>query len=78
MRILQEAINEVEPNAELRVDGVLGPNTLEALSGLDEWFMSQWLVRKRVDFMVDIVQRRPEQIKFLGGWVTRAMAFLTE
>ena len=57
------------------VDGVLGPETIAALQGVELWANNQ-LVKARVLMLCRIVQKNPAQLKFLFGWVDRAFQFL--
>lgn len=56
-------------------DGQVGNKTIEALNVCDqsELFKKIWLARK--DFLNGIVQRNPEQKRFIKGWLNRLNDF---
>jgi lysozyme family protein len=72
---LQAALN-VEP------DGLIGPITLNAAGSQDTpWApgfraLSNDIAVRRIKFMVAIVKSRPDQLKFLVGWINRATSFI--
>lgn len=80
-KILQRAVNallkgkrsEKRP-AKLRVDGVLGPKTLEATNYLkrDEVKLLEKMRALHEDFYRALVERNPNLQPFLDGWVRRA------
>lgn len=53
------------------VDGIVGEKTLTALNGVDSEQFFRQLHKARVNFVEDIVRRRPRQKKFLRGWLRR-------
>lgn len=61
------------------IDGRLGPNTLamckEALRKYGVRLMLNTLVEGRKKFYNDLVERKPNQRKFLRGWLNRADEF---
>lgn len=72
---LQEAL-KVEP------DGLIGPITLSAATSQgapgDPIFkaLNNFIAVRRIKFMAGIVKRRPDQLKFLLGWINRAVSFI--
>ena len=69
VKILQKAANAKGKN--LKVDGGLGPKTLGAIK---EYNPSLPRVRcYRLKHYYDLVNRKPEQEKFLFGWYRRTM-----
>lgn len=70
IRLLQKAINE-STNDKLKVDGVLGPQTLEALKNSNQEEVMENMVFLRNQFYKDIVARKPQQKKFLNSWLNR-------
>lgn len=52
-------------------DGVIGPATLARLQSADEQQVCDNICRQRADFYRAIVERRPNQARFLNGWLTR-------
>lgn len=65
IRIMQEAVGATP-------DGIIGPKTLQAAWAMNEAAQKS-LLRHRVDFYVGLVERKPSQIKFLRGWLRRAI-----
>lgn len=70
------AIMKLQEILEVPADGVLGPATLNRLVQEHPEFVSNALVSKRILMICRIVKKNPSQLKFLEGWVTRALEFL--
>lgn len=58
-------------------DGVFGPQTLAALVAKDVRLINTELVIARVQMISRIVVKNPSQVKFLNGWLNRALGFLS-
>jgi lysozyme family protein len=59
--------------AKTAPDGVIGPKTISALNGMsEELFIAHYALAKIARYR-DIVQRDRTQIKFLLGWLNRAL-----
>jgi lysozyme family protein len=69
-------IQKLQTILKVPVDGILGPQTLEALKGADVKDVNKQLVIARVNMLCKIVQKDPTQLKFIAGWCSRAMSFL--
>ena len=65
---LQEALGTT-------VDGVIGPNTLAKLALADPNKLLNTLVDMRIISYIRIAQKRPKDLKYLCGWVLRALEF---
>ncbi|MCF4152515.1 hypothetical protein L2W58_11980 [Dethiosulfovibrio sp. F2B] len=80
-RLLQKTLNLVA-DADLSVDGVIGPNTLKtlkkALDGNSPEALSMSVLAMRTRFYVKIVEGDSSQRKFLWGWVRRRVAGLID
>ena len=61
---LQEQLN-------VKVDGKLGPKTAAIIMLSNTKNLSRFMLRDRLNFLCTIVQRSPEQAKFLKGWMNR-------
>jgi lysozyme family protein len=70
------AIQNLQRLLVVTVDGVFGPGTLAALVAADPSILSAKLVRERVKMIARVVQKNPSQLKFLGGWLDRALSFI--
>lgn len=70
------AISKLQEILHIAVDGVLGPQTLSSVNALHPDDLNTCLVAKRVKMICKIVQSNPSQIRFLGGWISRALEFL--
>ena len=69
VRDLQRAIGRV------RVDGVLGPNTRRALARQGHRVVHARLIQERTKRSFRIVKTRPDQGRFLQGWIVRITGF---
>lgn len=66
VKIAQRALNVID-------DGVVGLGTLLALNDCDpEIFILRFKIEK-IKFYCSIVDNKPEQIRFLKGWIKRAL-----
>jgi lysozyme family protein len=63
-RFLQAAVG-------VAVDGIIGPRTLAAVAARDPAQLAQALCDERAQFYREIVQARPDQLRFLKGWLNR-------
>jgi lysozyme family protein len=53
------------------VDGVIGPKTLAAIHNIDQQSAAETLILNRVEFLIQLTQRRPSDLKYLKGWMFR-------
>ena len=68
-KLLQRAIGVTD-------DGIIGPETIAKVNGLDPRKVIGNYVEKRTDFYVDLVVRDVTQLKFLKGWIRRAISYI--
>jgi lysozyme family protein len=61
---------------DVKVDGIIGPQTLSLATGVSSRELLANLARSRVERYCRIAQRDTSQVVFLVGWVRRAMRFL--
>ena len=59
--------------AGVEADGIPGPKTVAALNSGDWTVIGDRIVIQRVKHHCDVVKVRPPQIKFLRGWIARAL-----
>lgn len=71
-RLLQEALRTC--GEKVKVDGKLGPKTLEAAGRCAELLLLLALMLAAMQFYIRISIRRPENMKFLAGWGNRVFS----
>jgi lysozyme family protein len=72
IRILQHSINDVNAMSVVATDGCLGPLTVERANELDSEQLLQAMRTNAARFYCDIVNRKPDQERFLRTWLLRA------
>lgn len=70
------AIMKLQAILQVNVDGIIGPATLAALDTIHPEDVNNLLVAARVKMIGHIVVNRPSQLRFLNGWLDRALQFL--
>jgi lysozyme family protein len=74
------ATQKLQEILKVSADGKLGPMTLAALCNVAFQHPSGWvnnqLVAARVKMFGKIVVKNPSQLKFLNGWLNRALEFI--
>lgn len=68
-RKVQQALNNIGCN--LLVDGIFGNKTLTTLNNINADEFLKEFHKLQAKYYNDIVKRRPNQIKFLKGWLNR-------
>lgn len=63
------AIKALQRTVGVQADGIIGPNTISAIT---PGFKSAEYCFERIKHHVEDVKRNPEQLRFLAGWVNRA------
>lgn len=71
----QLAISNLQTTLGVNPDGILGPNTLSHIPQ-DTRRVNNELVAARIRMIGRLVQKNPSQLKFLSGWLNRALEFL--
>lgn len=69
-RWLQLAINRYS-NADLIIDGVVGPKTLAAVELCQYGDIKCGIIAYRMGHYAILIKKHPEQIKFIRGWIIR-------
>ena len=64
VKTLQQAIGVV-------ADGVIGPRTMAAINGANPKELISKFSDARTDFYQGIVARKPDQVRFIRGWLNR-------
>ncbi len=57
-------------------DGILGPVTARVANEMDPVALKRELLRERTLFYARVTRRRPENLKFLVGWIKRGFEVL--
>jgi lysozyme family protein len=70
------AIIRLQRILEVPPDGVLGPQTLAAIAIRDSRILNNLLLASRIQMIADLVAKAPAQVKYLRGWISRALEFL--
>lgn len=70
------AISKLQAILRLPIDGVIGPQTVEAIASSDLRTVNNQLVAARIKMIGHIVHVKPAQATFLDGWLARALEFL--
>lgn len=65
------AIRFLQQSLGVTVNGIIGSETLNALSGADSSAIADEFLSRREAFLHRIVERNPSQEKFLRGWLNR-------
>jgi len=64
------------------IDGAIGPNTISqvraATANRGKKSVAEDIVMQRVEFLTRLVQRKPEMIAFLTGWMKRTHSLMAE
>lgn len=72
-KLLQSVMHDM--GADLKIDGVIGPASMRALSGLDQIEVYQRYKAGRIAYYQKLAQQQPALSKFLKGWLNRVNSF---
>lgn len=70
------AVQKLQEILHTKVDGILGPKTLAAIEAEDARYLANKLAASRIQMIGRIVQKNPSQLKWLSGWINRAISFI--
>lgn len=73
-----QAIKLAQSAVGASTDGMMGPKTLAALNATPQPTFSNRFYRACVQTFVAITVRKPSQLKFLPGWITRVDTLTTK
>ncbi len=73
---VETAIRSLQRVLGVREDGILGPQTIGALSAWEDDRLLLRLVQRRAHRLARIVEREPDQARFVVGWIDRALSLL--
>lgn len=65
------AIRKVQTILQIKVDGIIGPQTLKAINDTDAEWLFDKIQSSRISFVEAIVHDKPSQAKFINGWKNR-------
>ncbi len=71
------AAKDLQAAAGSGVDGIVGPKTLRAVNRADARSLGNKLAVARAKRLGRIVKRKPSQLRFLNGWLNRALSFVS-
>lgn len=71
------AIQKLQAILDVKIDGILGPKSIQAINAGDARKMGNYLVVARVRMICNLTAKNPSQVKFLVGLVDRAFQFLS-
>lgn len=72
----QLVIMNLQSLLSVKSDGIIGPVTLAAVNKVESRWLNNQLVAARVRMIGRIVKRDLSQVKYLNGWLDRALEFL--
>ena len=70
------AIMKLQDVLHVKSDGILGPQTLVLANSGQSRDTNNRLVAARVRMIGKIVQKNPSQLRFINGWLDRAVQFI--
>ena len=71
VKMLQSSVNECI-GSDLKVDGVIGPRTINAVNSIDpNDMLLDIYIKMRMDYYIEIGRENPSQRRFLDGWINR-------
>lgn len=75
-RIAQRAVNQLDYDPKLTVDGLVGPATLNAINSLEltDYELLEVMREEQAEFYTELIRRKPQLAKFRLGWLRRAIA----
>lgn len=75
-RLLQKALRKFKliHRLDIKIDGIFGPRTLQALNGVVPWRLLTELRIQAAVYYVSLIARRPELIRFVYNWMRRAQS----
>ena len=72
------SIKQVQKILNVSIDGIVGPKTLAAINESNQKELFDKIYNARIEFINNIVKRKPSQKKFLKGWTNRINDFKFE
>lgn len=72
----QLAIQKLQLVLGVDADGIIGEETLKAIGEVNPTRLNALLMAERIKMIGRIVHKNPSQLKFLNGWLNRALEFI--
>lgn len=69
------AITKIQEIVGAEVDGILGPDTVAKVSSY-EGDLNKELAKSRIRMIGRLVSKNPSQLKYINGWLNRALEFI--
>lgn len=58
-----------------KIDGIIGEQTLKKINSTDFGYFQAAFTVAKIEYYVNIIQKRPTNKKYLFGWIIRALKF---
>lgn len=68
----------IKMNFKVTVDGVFGPETIKTLNLVNFRVFGVNFIKQRQIFYIKITKRKPDQLRFLEGWINRTHTLLDQ
>ncbi len=68
----------IKMGSNLEADGIIGDITLSSVENYNPRILADGIIAYRLKRYVHLVQRKPEQIKFINGWINRISDLLLQ
>lgn len=59
----------------VKADGIIGVQSLKKLNSMDFGYFQPAFTVAKIFHYVDLIQKRPENKKYLLGWITRSLEY---
>ena len=70
------AVKDLQKSVQVEEDGIIGPITLNAISKKGHIIVNRQLAVNRSLRLAKFVQKNPNQLVFLVGWLNRCLSFI--
>ena len=70
------AVKDLQKSVQVKEDGIIGPITLEAIEKKGHVVVNRHLAINRSLRLAKFVQKNPNQLVFLVGWLNRCLSFI--
>ena len=70
------SVKDLQKSVQVEEDGIIGPITLEAIEKKGHVVVNRHLAINRSLRLAKFVQKNPNQLVFLVGWLNRCLSFI--